>query len=163
MNLRSGLLLGAAALVQLTLLGRIDPALPEPNLVLALVVARAFVAGAGPGLRWALAGGLMLDLGATGPLGVHALAMLAAAYVAAVCAGSFDARVLALAAVAGLAGSACYSAVVLGAADSLGLAEVSLRSALPVAAGEAVLCAALATATASVMARLRRGEAAPAW
>lgn len=158
MNARSAVLLAAAALLQLTLLGRVDPVLPEPNLVLALVAGRAIVAGNGSGLRWALAGGLLLDLGGTGPLGVHALAMLSAAYVAGCCASSLGGDRLPVAALAGGAGAACYSAIVLGAADSLGLAQVAPGSAFPVAAGETVLGALLATAAAAVMARLRHEE-----
>ncbi len=68
---QAGLLL-AAALLQVTR--------PEaPNAVLALVVARAWVAGGSAGLLWALAGGLWLDLMGIGPLGGHGVALLVGA------------------------------------------------------------------------------------
>jgi rod shape-determining protein MreD len=159
----SALLLTAAALVQVTLLGRLDPAIPEPNLVLALVVSRAFVCGSRSGMVWGLAGGLMLDLAGTGPLGVHALAMLAAAYTAGLLAAAFDSRRSSLAALAAAAGAACYSVVVLGAADSLGLADVTIRTALPLVAGGAAACALLTVPAALLMRRLAGTREVPQW
>jgi rod shape-determining protein MreD len=152
--------------VQVTLLGRLDPALPQPNLVLALVVARAWLRGGGAGMRWALAGGLLLDLAGIGPLGAHALALLAAAYAAGVLAASFenDART-GLALLAGGAGGAVYGVVLLGLADSLGLAQVSVVAAAPLVLGGTVTTALLVPAAAAAMARLagRREVAIPSW
>jgi rod shape-determining protein MreD len=159
--------LAVAAVLQVTLLGRLDPSLPQPNLVLALVVARAWLRGGGAGMRWALAGGLLLDLAGIGPLGAHALALLAAAYAGGVLAASFenDARLPWLALVAGGAGGAVYGVVLLGLADSLGLAQVSLAAAAPLLLGGVLTTALLVPAAAAAMARLagRHEVAMPTW
>ena len=164
MSLPGAGLLAAAALLQVTLVGRLDPALPEPNLVLALVAARAFLRGGRAWMAWGLAGGLMLDLAGTGPLGVHALAMLVAAYVAGLLAAAFENGWAPLAGLAGAAGAACYSAVVLGAADTLGLADVAPAAALPLAGGGAAMAALLTIPAALLLQRFGRPpEPAPQW
>jgi rod shape-determining protein MreD len=161
-TIRSGLVLAAAALLQVTLVGRLDPA---PNLVLALCAARAWTRGGRAGMTWALAGGLLLDLaGGVGPLGVHALAMLAAAYAAGLLAAAFENSSVATSSLAGAVGATVYGAVVLGAADTLGLASVTIGAALPLVLGGA---ATSAPATALATAALRRwaepGEVTPQW
>ena len=156
-------LLTAAALLQVTLVGRLEPWIPEPNLVLALVIARSFVHESRSGMLWGLAGGLMLDLAGTGPLGVHALAMLVAAYTAGLLAAAFDNGRALLAALAGAAGAACYSVVVLTAADSLGLADVTIRSALPLVAGSTGAGAVLTVPVALLIRRFDRPREAPQW
>lgn len=163
MSALGALLLAAAALLQVTLVGRLDPALPEPNLVLALVAARAFLRGGRAGMAWGLAGGLMLDLAGTGPLGVHALALVAAAYAAGALATAFENGWAPLAGLGGAAGSICYSAVVLGAADTLGLADVSAGAALPLVAGGAAIAALLTVAAAALMHRLQPVPEAGPW
>jgi rod shape-determining protein MreD len=164
-SVRAGLLLAGAALLQVTLVGRLDPALPAPNLVLALCAARAWTRGGRAGMTWALAGGLLLDLGGgAGPLGVHVLAMLAAAYAAGFLGSTFENASAAASALAGAAAAAVYGAVVLGAADTLGLAAITIRTALPLVAGGAL---AGAVATALATAGLRRWAGArqvvPQW
>src|SRR5215510_8574705 len=72
-------LLGVA-LVQAALLPR--PLGFAPNLLLLLVVSHALIAGPAIAARWALYGGLSLDLCADTALGTHALALLAAVLVA---------------------------------------------------------------------------------
>jgi len=160
-------LLAGAALLQVTLLGRLDVAVPAPNLVLVLVVARAWLRGGAAGMRWALAGGLLLDLAGIGPLGGHALALLCAAYAAGALAASFenDARVPWLAVLAGAAGGAVYGIVLLGLADSLGLAQVSVRAAAPLLLSGVVTTAVLVPITAVVMTRFsgRRAVEMPGW
>lgn len=143
-------LLTVAALLQVTLVGRLDPGLPEPNLVLALVVARAFLYGGRTGMAWGLAGGLMLDLAGSGPLGVHALAMLVAAFAAGLLGSAFENGRAVLAGLAGALGAACYSCVVLASADTLGLADVSAGAALPLVVRGAA-AAALLTAGAALL------------
>ena len=54
-----------------------------PNLLLLLTICQALIAGPANAARWAFYGGLALDLSADTPLGVHALALLAAVLVAA--------------------------------------------------------------------------------
>ena len=160
-------LLVEAALLQVTLLNRLDPAVPAPNLVLVLVIARAWLRGGGAGMRWALAGGLLLDLAGIGPLGAHALALLCAAYVAGALAASFenDAPLPWLAVTAGAAGGAVYGVVLLGLADSLGLAQVSVRAAAPLLAGGVLTTALLVPIAVLVLARVagRRGDQVNAW
>lgn len=162
MSARSGALLLGAVMLQVTLLGRLPPAIPEPNLVLALVVARAFLRGGRAGMIWALAGGLLLDLAGTGPLGVHALAMLAAAYAAGVLGATFENRSPGLASLAGAAGSAVYAAVVLGAADSLGLADVAMAPGIRLVLAGSLVGGILTLLVALPMRRLEPGPAA-AW
>jgi rod shape-determining protein MreD len=164
--LAQGALLLAAVLAQVTLVGRLDPALPQPNLVLALVVARAWLRGGGAGLRWALAGGLLLDLAGIGPLGAHALALLAAAYASGALAASFenDARPV-FAILAGAAGGTVYGGVMLGLADSLGLAQVSLRAAAPLVGASALTTGLLVPVVVAVMTRVAgsRPLRVPTW
>src|ERR1700704_1073561 len=78
--LLGGLLLLPAAVLQVTLAPRLEVFGAFPNLVLLVVVGWTLVRGAGAGIRWGIAGGLLLDLLAPGPLGVHALALVVAAY-----------------------------------------------------------------------------------
>jgi len=159
-RLAQGALLLAAALVQVTLIGRLDPAWPQPNLVLALVVARSWLRGGAAGLGWALIGGLLLDLAGIGPLGAHALAAVSAAYVASALSAAFenDARP-AFAILARVAGGTVYGVVLLALADSLGLAQVSPRAALPLVLGGALTTACLIPVCAAAM--TRRGGARP--
>jgi rod shape-determining protein MreD len=147
-------LLAAAALLQVTLVARLDPSFPEPNLVLALVAARAFLGGGRAGMVWGLAGGLMLDLTGTGPLGVHALAMLAAAYAAGLLAAAFENDRTLLAGLAGAVAAVVYSIVVLGAADTLGLADVPFGASVSLVAGGAAITAPLTIAAARLLRRL---------
>ncbi len=164
MNIGAGLLLALAALAQVTLVGRLDAALPAPNLVLLLCTARVLTADARSGMWWALIGGSLLDLaGAVGPLGVHALAMIAAAYAVGLLAGAFEESSLGVSALAALVSGVIYGAVVLGAADSLGLAAVP-----PAAAARLVMESALVAIPGTVVAvaaisRLRRPEPAAPW
>ena len=159
--------LAMAALLQVTLVGRLDPSLPQPNLVLALVVARAWLRGGGAGMRWALAGGLLLDLAGIGPLGEHALALLAAAYGAGVLAASFenDAPLPWLSLAAGAAGGAVYGVVLFALRDSLGLVQVPPVAAAPMVLGGAVSTALLVPIALLAMLRLtgRRQVVMPQW
>jgi hypothetical protein len=66
----------AAALIQTALLPR--PLGTSLNLVLLLTVSHALLAGPSSAMRWALYGGIGLDLCAATPLGSHALACMAA-------------------------------------------------------------------------------------
>lgn len=163
MTVRAAILLVTATLLQVTLLGRVGAA--APNLVLAVCAARAWTAGGRPGMTWAIPGGLLLDLaGGAGPLGVHVLALLAATYAAGALAAAFDSAAWPLTALAGAVASIVYGTVVVGAADSLGLADVGLAGAVPL-----IGLSALTGAPAAVVAvaALRRWpaprEQAPQW
>lgn len=160
----TAVLLIAAALVQVTLLGRLDAVVPPPNLVLALCAARAWTRGGRSGMTWALAGGLLLDLaGGVGPLGVHALALLAAAYVVGVLAAAFENSGVALSLLAGAVAGLVYGTVVLVAADSLGLADVTAAQALPLVVGGAAVSAIATAAAAALQRRTAPTAVTPQW
>jgi rod shape-determining protein MreD len=74
------LVLLACAMVQTTLFPR--PLGFPPNLILMLAVCQALIAGPSNGARWAFYGGLALDLCSASPIGLHALALLAAVLIA---------------------------------------------------------------------------------
>lgn len=76
------LLLFVAALLQSTLLVRMEVANVKPDLVLILVIIGTLIYGAKNGVVWAFVGGLALDLLSSGPFGISSLALMAAAIVA---------------------------------------------------------------------------------
>ena len=71
----------AAVLVQVTWAPRLTVAGVFPNLALVAVIAITWTAGVRKGMAWACVGGLLLDLTAPGPIGPHAVALLAGAYI----------------------------------------------------------------------------------
>lgn len=102
-----------ATFLQLALPGGVSMWRVEPNLVLALVVAWAWVRGPRWAFGWALLGGLLLDLSGGGVLGVHALALLAAAYVVGLLRSlAAGARAWPLTIPAGALGGALYGGIV---------------------------------------------------
>lgn len=113
------LVIVAAALGQVTAGPSLAVGGAEPNLVLALVVARAWLAGTRSALWPAVLGGLLLDLSARGPLGVHALALVGATLAAGWLAERHLQGHTALAALAGPPALAAYSGLVLAAAALL--------------------------------------------
>lgn len=91
-----------------------------PNMVLLAVIGWTLTCGVQSGLRWAIGGGLLLDLVSPGPLGFHALALLVAAYGA-----GFAQRALArdgilLPALIGAAAAVVYNLVLIGLDDTFG-------------------------------------------
>lgn len=74
-------LMAAAALAQATWAPRFEVGGAFPNLVLLGVVALAWTLGTRSALVWAVAGGVLLDLTASGPVGPHALALLPGVYL----------------------------------------------------------------------------------
>ena len=133
----------AATLIQVTFVARLDPSIPEPNVPLLLVVVWAWTDGGPVAMRWALAAGLLLDLTATGPIGLHALCLLAAAYAAGLVAMPLGGGSPLVSAAAGAVAAAVYAVVLLVAADALGLAALSGRAAVPVVAGQVLVTAVL--------------------
>jgi len=71
----------AAVLVQVTWAPRLTIAGVFPNLALVAVIAITWTAGVRKGMAWACVAGLLLDLTAPGPIGPHAVALLAGAYI----------------------------------------------------------------------------------
>jgi rod shape-determining protein MreD len=76
-------LLFAAALVQSSMLVRVEVGNVKPDLVLLLVLVGTLIFGGPRGIVWAFIGGIALDLFSGGPMGSSSLALIAAAVVAA--------------------------------------------------------------------------------
>ncbi len=68
-------------LVQVTWAPRLTVAGVFPNLALVAVIVITWTAGVRKGMAWACVAGLLLDLTAPGPIGPHAVALLAGAYI----------------------------------------------------------------------------------
>jgi rod shape-determining protein MreD len=118
--LAAGLVLLPAAILQVTLAPRLEVAGAFPNLVLLAVVGWTLVRGAGAGIRWAIVGGLCLDLVAPGPLGVHPLALAAAAYGTGFLQRSFEADPVLLPGASGALATVAYNLVLVAVSDLLG-------------------------------------------
>jgi rod shape-determining protein MreD len=116
----AGLLLLPAAVLQVTLAPRLDVFGAFPNFVLLAVVGWTLLRGAGPGIRWAIAGGLLLDLLAPGPLGVHALALAVAAYATGFLKRSFEPDPLLLPAASAALATVAYNLVLVVVSQALG-------------------------------------------
>jgi rod shape-determining protein MreD len=69
------------AVVQLTVLPRLPLSGYTPQLLLLVALAWAMLRGLGPGLSWAFAAGMVVDLFSISPMGVSALSYMAAAAV----------------------------------------------------------------------------------
>ncbi len=123
------LMLGAV-LVQVTWAPRIAVAGVFPNLTLIAVLAIAWGMGVRPGMAWACVAGLMLDLTAPGPLGPHALALLAGAYVTGFWSRNLARQSLLHPALAAAVSTALYSLVLIGAGAALGLPAPALSVAV---------------------------------
>ncbi len=76
-------LLFVAALVQSSMLVRVEVGNVKPDLVLLLVLIGTLIFGGPRGVVWAFVGGIALDLFSGGPMGASSLALIAAALVAA--------------------------------------------------------------------------------
>ncbi len=72
-----------AALLQSTMLVRIEVRNVKPDLVLLMVLVGTLIYGIQAGMLWAFIGGIALDLFSGGPMGSSSLALMAAALVAA--------------------------------------------------------------------------------
>ena len=73
-------LLGIIAIVQSSVLARLDATAVHPNLMLLTVMAWSLLRGSREGLVWGFAGGLALDLLSGGPLGLNAFLLTLAGY-----------------------------------------------------------------------------------
>lgn len=111
----------AAALVQVTWAPHLEMYGAFPNLVLAAVVCITWIVGPRAGLAWACAGGLLLDLTASGPLGPHALALVVGAYAVGFWVRNVPNASLVQPALAAAVASVLYSLILIGADDTLGL------------------------------------------
>ena len=120
-RIAGALLLLAAALVQVTWAPRIDIAGAFPNLVLLAVGGLAWTSGVRTALVWACAGGLLLDLASPGPLGPHAIGLLAGVYVTGFWARNLDRQNALHPAVTAAVSTVLYSLILVLADDLLGL------------------------------------------
>jgi len=111
----------SAVLVQVTWAPALTIAGAFPNLVLLTVVGVTWAKGVRVGMAWACAGGVLLDLTAAGPLGPHALALLAGAYATGFWARNFDPKSFLHPVVAAAFATGLYCITLLAADDVLGL------------------------------------------
>ena len=114
-------LLLAAILVQVTWAPRVTIGGAFPNLALVTVIAIGWKGGVRSGMVWACVAGLMLDLTAPGPLGPHAVALLAGAYLTGFWTRNMDRESVLHPMLAAAAGTAAYSIILVAADDTLGL------------------------------------------
>jgi len=131
-----------------------------PNLVLVMVTVITWTRGQRAGLLWACAGGLLLDLTAPGPLGPHALALLAGAYVTGFWVRNVDPNGPVHPVIATAVSTAIYSAVLVGADDLLNLPVPAPAIVLELAVAAAIYNSVLVLPIMLVAKRLRREAAA---
>ncbi|HEY0829869.1 MAG TPA: rod shape-determining protein MreD [Candidatus Dormibacteraeota bacterium] len=136
-------LLLATVLVQVTWAPRLTVGGAFPNLALVAVIAITWTAGVRQGMAWACLTGLMLDLTADGPLGPHAVALLAGAYLTGFWVRNLGRETLLHPVVAAAASTAVYSAVLVLADDLLGLPVAPPAIAIQLAVAASVYNAAL--------------------
>jgi len=111
----------AAVLVQVTWAPRITVAGAFPNLALVAVIAITWTAGVRKGMAWACVAGLMLDLAAPGPVGPHAVALVAGAYFTGFWARNLDRESVLQPVIAVAVSTAIYSLVLVAVDEMLGL------------------------------------------
>ena len=114
-------LMVAAVLVQVTWAPRLEVGGSYPNLALMAVIAITWTMGVRAGLVWACLAGVLLDLTSSGPLGPHALALLAGAYITGFWTRNVARDSPVHPALAAAVSTALYSVILVGADDTLGL------------------------------------------
>ena len=129
-RLAGAALMLATILVQVTWAPRLTIAGVFPNLALVAVIAVAWTGGVRSGMAWACVAGLMLDLTAPGPLGPHALALLAGAYLTGFWTRNVDRESVLHPMLAVAAGTVAYSVILVLADDTIGLPVPPLDVAL---------------------------------
>jgi len=155
----AALLVLLAALVQVTWAPGLSVYGAFPNLVLVIVTVITWTRGQRAGLIWACAGGLLLDLTAPGPLGPHALALLAGAYVTGFWVRNVDPSAPVHPVIATAVSTAIYSVVLVGADDLLNLPVPPPALVLDLAVAAAVYNSVLVLPALAVAKRLRREAA----
>lgn len=108
-----------AVLLQVTLAPGLEVLGAAPDFALTAVAAVAWTGGPRAGLLAAAGAGLALDLTWPGPLGIHAIAMLACAYLISRVAERVGGGRLLVAAAAGAAASLLYGLLVIGGSETL--------------------------------------------
>jgi rod shape-determining protein MreD len=120
----------AAVLVQVTWAPSIAVAGVFPNLALIAVIAITWAYGVRKGMAWACVAGLMLDLTAPGPIGPHALALLAGAYLTGFWTRNLDRESVVQPVIAAALSTAVYSLVLVVVVEMLGLPVPPLGTAV---------------------------------
>lgn len=111
----------AAVLVQVTWAPRLTVAGVFPNLALVAVIAITWTAGVRKGMAWACVAGLLLDLTAPGPIGPHAVALLAGAYLTGFWIRNLDRESVVHPVIAVAVSTIAYSSVLVVVDEMLGL------------------------------------------
>ena len=155
----AALLMLFAAMVQVTWAPAVSVHGAFPNLVLIIVIVITWTRGQRAGLVWACAGGLLLDLTAPGPLGPHAVALLAGAYVTGFWVRNADPAGPAHPVIATAVSTAIYSAVLVGADDLLNLPVPAPALVIELALAAAAYNSVLVLPIMLVAKRLRREAA----
>lgn len=159
-RLAAAALMLAMILVQVTWAPRLTVAGVFPNLALVAVIGIAWTGGVRSGMAWACVAGLMLDLTASGPLGPHAVALLAVAYLTGFWTRNVDRESGLHPMLAAAAGTAVYSVILVAADDSLGLPVPPLGVAMQLLFAASLYNAALMPIALLII--RRRQAAAPA-
>jgi rod shape-determining protein MreD len=149
-------------LIQVTWAPRFTLAGAFPNLALVAVVVISWTAGARAGMAWACVAGVMLDLTAAGPLGLHALALVAGAYATGFWNRNFDHQSLLHPAVAAAVSTLLYSLILLGADGTLALPASPAGIAVQLVVAACAYSAVLAPLAVVSIRRLRSLAAPPA-
>jgi rod shape-determining protein MreD len=157
----AALILLPAAVLQVTFAPRLDILGAFPNFVLLAVVGWTLVRGSGSGIRWAIGGGLLLDLLAPGPLGVHALPLSVAAYGTGFLKRSFEPDPVLLPAAAGALATVAYNLVLVVLTGLLGSSVAFLPAMAAWVAPSAVYDAALLPLSLVLLRRLDRAAPEP--
>jgi rod shape-determining protein MreD len=119
LGIATGLL--GLVLLQVTWAPRITIAGAFPNLALVTVIAITWTAGVRSGMTWACVAGLMLDLTAPGPVGPHAVALLAGAYLTGFWARNLERESVLHPVIAAAVSTCVYSVVLIVADEALDL------------------------------------------
>ena len=133
----------ATVLIQVTWAPRVTVAGVFPNLALVAVIAVTWTAGVRAGMLWACIAGLMLDLTAPGPLGPHALALLAGAYLTGFWWRNLERDSVLHPVLAVAVSTALYSLILIASDDTLGLPVPPLGVALQLVVASCVYNAVL--------------------
>ena len=141
------LLLLMGTLVQVTWAPDVSVAGAFPNLVLLMVVGATWMRGVRAGMVAACAGGVLLDLTASGPIGPHAVALLGGAYATGFWVRNVDRDNVVYPLLATAVATAIYCATLVASDDLLGLPLPSAA-----VAGELTLAAAVYNAACMALA-----------
>ncbi len=145
----------ALALVQVTWAPRLEIAGALPNLILVAVVAITWMQGVRAGLVWACVGGVLLDLTASGPIGPHALALLAAAYATSLWTRNLERPNALHAALTAVLATVAYSLALVLTHGVLGMPAMAAGTVARLTIAAAIYNAALTPFAIEVMRRLR--------